>query len=79
LKSDFPESEFRETNMALKLLHIDLFGPIRTRNISGNRYVFIIIDDFTKVFVIIDNFTRYTWVLFLNFKDETIYVFLKFL
>jgi hypothetical protein len=75
LKSDFPESEFRETNMALKLLHIDLFGPIRTRNISGNRYVFIIIDDFTRVLVIIDNFTR----LFLNFKDETIYVFLKFL
>ena len=52
----------------LKLLHIDLFRPTRVRNINGNRYVFVIMDDFT----------RYTWILFLKSKDETIYEFVKF-
>jgi hypothetical protein len=52
----------------LELLHIDLFRPTRVRNINGNRYVFVIVDDFT----------RYTWILFLKSKDETIYKFVKF-
>jgi len=51
------------------LLHIDLFAPTRSRSISGNRYMFIIVDDFT----------RYIRVLFLKLKDETIYEFVKFL
>jgi hypothetical protein len=50
------------------LLHTDLFGLTRGRNISGNRYVFMIMDDFT----------RYTRVLFLKSKDETIYEFVNF-
>jgi hypothetical protein len=78
MKTSFKRKNHILTNKPLELLHIDLFGSTRTRNISGNRYVFIIIDDFTRVFVIIDDFTRYTWVLFLNSKDETIYVFVKF-
>jgi hypothetical protein len=50
------------------LLYTDLFGPTRARSISDNRYVFVIMDDFT----------RYTWLLFLKLKDETIYEFVKF-
>ena len=50
------------------MLHTDLFGLTRARNISGNRYVFMIVDDFT----------RYTRVLFLKSKDETIYEFVNF-
>ena len=50
------------------MLHTDLFGLTRDRNISGNRYVFMIVDDFT----------RYTRVLFLKSKDETIYEFVNF-
>jgi hypothetical protein len=44
----------------VELLYIDLFGLIRTRSLSDNRYVFVIVDDFT----------RYIWVLFLTSKDE---------
>jgi hypothetical protein len=46
------------TKRPRKLLHIDLFGPIKARSISNNRYVFVIMDDFT----------RYTRVLFLKPK-----------
>jgi hypothetical protein len=30
------------------------------------------------MYVIMDDFTRYTWVLFLKSKDETIYEFVSF-
>jgi hypothetical protein len=36
----------------LKLLHIDLFGPIAYISISGNKYGLVIVDDFS----------RFTWV-----------------
>jgi hypothetical protein len=52
------------TKKPLELLHIDL--PTRTRSLSGNRYVFVVIDDFIM----------YTLVLLLKSKDETIYEFL---
>jgi hypothetical protein len=52
------------TKKPLELLHIDL--PTRTRSLSGNRYVFVVIDDFIM----------YTLVLLLKLKDETIYEFL---
>ena len=44
----------------LELLHIDLFGPIRTASLAGKQYGFVIVDDFS----------RYTCVLFLKHKDE---------
>ena len=50
------------------MIHIYLFGSTRTRSINVNRYVFVIIDDFT----------RYTWVLFFKSKDKTIYEFVRF-
>lgn len=37
---------------------MDLFGPTRTASIGGKRYVFVIIDDFS----------RFTWVIFLTHK-----------
>lgn len=54
------------TKKPLELLHIDL--PTRTRSLSGNRYVFVVIDDFIM----------YTLVLLLKLKDETIFEFVKF-
>ena len=45
----------------LQLLHIDLFGPVNVMSLSRKRYALVIVDDFSK----------YTWVLFLNSKDET--------
>ena len=45
----------------LQLLHMDLFGPVNVMSLSRKRYALVIVDDFSK----------YTWVLFLNSKDET--------
>ena len=45
----------------LQLLHMDLFGPMNVMSMSKKRYAL----------VIVDNFSRYSWVLFLNSKDET--------
>nr|GEW72665.1 hypothetical protein [Tanacetum cinerariifolium] len=51
------------------LLHMDLYGPMRTESINKKRYVFVIVDDYT----------RFRWVRFLRTKDETPAVFEKFL
>ena len=40
---------------------MDLFGPVNVMSLSRKRYALVIVDDFSK----------YTWVLFLNSKDET--------
>ena len=48
MKTYFKRKNNISINIPLELLHIDLFGPIRTRSISGNRYVFVIVDDFTR-------------------------------
>ena len=40
---------------AFELLHMDLFGPTQYTSIGGNKYGFVIVDDYI----------RYTWVFFL--------------
>ncbi|GJR73597.1 retrovirus-related pol polyprotein from transposon TNT 1-94 [Tanacetum coccineum] len=44
----------------LKLLHMDLCGPMRVESINGKKYILVIVDDYS----------RYTWVYFLHSKDE---------
>lgn len=56
------------TSKSLELLHLDLFGPSRTRSLGGNYYGFVIVDDFT----------RFTWTLFLSQNKETFKVFVIF-
>nr|GEV17552.1 retrovirus-related Pol polyprotein from transposon TNT 1-94 [Tanacetum cinerariifolium] len=53
----------------LKLLHMDLCGPMRVACINGKRYVLVIVDDYS----------RYTWTYFLRSKDETPKVLIDFL
>ncbi|GKC30616.1 retrovirus-related pol polyprotein from transposon TNT 1-94, partial [Tanacetum coccineum] len=54
-----PKAE--DTNQEkLYLLHMDLCGPIRVASIKGKRYIFVIVDDYS----------RFTWVRFLKTKDE---------
>jgi hypothetical protein len=53
-KSSFKKNKVISTSRSLELLHIDLFGPIRTASLSGKLYAFVIVDDYS----------RYTWVLF---------------
>lgn len=44
----------------LQTIHMDLFGPIKIARVDEKRYVFIIVDDYS----------RFTWVMFLACKHE---------
>jgi transposase InsO family protein len=43
-----------------QLLHIDTIGPSRVRSMGGKWYVLVIVDDYSL----------YSWVFFLESKDE---------
>ena len=40
---------------------MDLFGPTQTKSLSGNCFAFVLVDDFS----------RFTWVFFLEHKNQT--------
>ena len=48
------------TSRPLELIHMDLFGPTKTKSLNENRYVFVLVDDFF----------RFTWIFFLEHKDQ---------
>jgi hypothetical protein len=54
----YPKKSIISTSKAFELLHMDLFRPTTYTSISGNKYEFVIVDDFT----------RYTWCSFLLTK-----------
>jgi transposase InsO family protein len=56
------------TSKVFELLHMDLFGPTIYTSIGGNKYEF----------VIVDNFLRYTWVFFLVDKSDAFATFKTF-
>ena len=56
------------TSKAFELLHMDLFGPTQYTSNGGNKYGFVIVDDYT----------RYTWVFFLVDKSEVFATFKSF-
>ncbi|GJW84585.1 retrovirus-related pol polyprotein from transposon TNT 1-94 [Tanacetum coccineum] len=63
-----PKSE--DTNKEkLHLLHMDLCGPIPIASVNGNKYILVIVDDYS----------RFTWVNFLRSKDEAPDFIIKFL
>nr|GEX69217.1 retrovirus-related Pol polyprotein from transposon TNT 1-94 [Tanacetum cinerariifolium] len=67
-KSHKPKSQ--DTNQEkLYLLHMDLYGPIRTESVNGKKYILAIVDDYS----------RFTWVKFLRSKYEAPYFIIKFL
>ncbi|GKC41745.1 retrovirus-related pol polyprotein from transposon TNT 1-94 [Tanacetum coccineum] len=60
----------KNTNLeVLNTFHMDLCGPMRVQIINGKKYIFVIIDDYS----------RFTWVKFLRSKDETPKFVIKFL
>ncbi|GJR53731.1 retrovirus-related pol polyprotein from transposon TNT 1-94 [Tanacetum coccineum] len=60
----------KDTNQEkLYLLHMDLCGPMRVASVNGNKYILIIIDDYS----------RFTWVKCLRSKDEALDFIIKFL
>ncbi|KAI3664947.1 hypothetical protein L6452_43560 [Arctium lappa] len=57
------------TSAPLELLHMDLYGPMRTQSLGGKKYILVIVDDYSL----------YTWVKFLRSKNETPDVLITFL
>jgi transposase InsO family protein len=64
-----PKKSMMSTSKPFELLHMDLFGPTTYTSIGGNKYGFVIVDDFT----------RYTWVLFLVDKSDVFATFKTFI
>jgi transposase InsO family protein len=64
-----PTKNILPSSRLLKLLHMDLFGPITYISIGGNKYGLVIVDDFS----------RFTWVFFLQDKSEAKGVVKKFI
>ena len=67
-KSTFKPKNVVSTTRPLQLLHMDLFGPSRTRSFGGNIYALVIVDDFS----------RFTWTLFLVHKNEAFKAFKRY-
>lgn len=62
------ERSSSRSNAPLELIHSDLMGPTRTPSYSGNSFMLIFIDDFS----------RYTWVYFLKNKSQVFSIFKEF-
>ncbi|GKC05048.1 retrovirus-related pol polyprotein from transposon TNT 1-94 [Tanacetum coccineum] len=60
-RKSFHTKSTSSSKRRLRLLHMDLCGPMRVESINGKKYVLVIVDDYS----------RYTWTHFLRSKDET--------
>lgn len=63
----FPKATMYRATKTLELLHGDLCRPITPSTLSGNKYVFVVIDDHT----------RYMWTMLLKEKSEAFSKFKK--
>ncbi|XP_070032745.1 uncharacterized protein [Nicotiana tomentosiformis] len=68
VRSSFKPKREVSTSKSLNLLHMDLCGLMRVASRGGKKYIFVIVDDYS----------RFTWTLFLRTKDETFGVFVAF-
>jgi len=68
VKSSFKSKDIFSTSRPLKLLHIDLFGPVNIASLYGCKYALVIVDDYS----------RWTRVKFLRSKDNAYEVFSNF-
>jgi len=48
------------TSRPLELIHMDLFVPTKTKSLSENHFVFVLLDEFS----------HFKWVFFLEHKDQ---------
>lgn len=68
VRKSFPSKSNFSTKHALELVHGDLCGPIMPATLAGNRYFFLLVDDYT----------RFMWVYMLKNKSDAFSVFKKF-
>lgn len=67
-RSVFPQTSKYRASQVLELIHGDLCGPITPSTPTRNRYIFVLIDDFS----------RYMWTILLKEKGEAFEKFRKF-
>ncbi|KAJ0879369.1 putative RNA-directed DNA polymerase [Helianthus annuus] len=60
-KKSHPKKQVNSVSRPLERLHMDLFGPVNVKSITGDYYCLVVIDDYS----------RFLWVSFLKSKDET--------
>ena len=68
LEEKFDKGKSWRASIVLELVHIILAGSFAVTSISKGRYILTLIDDFS----------RYTWVYFLDHKNEVFDKFLAF-
>ncbi|GJT01775.1 retrovirus-related pol polyprotein from transposon TNT 1-94 [Tanacetum coccineum] len=68
-RSSFKSKNVPSSKGRLNLFHMDLCVLMRVASINGKKYILVIVDDYS----------RYTWTLFLRFKDKTPEVLKDFL
>ena len=60
-KKSHPSKQVNSINLPLERLHMDLFGPVNVKSVTGEFYCLVVTDDYS----------RFSWVMFLEHKDET--------
>jgi len=68
VKTSFKSKQHISTSNPLELIHMDLFGPSKTRSLGENYYALVLVDDYS----------RFTWTFFISSKSDTFSVFRKF-
>jgi len=68
VKTSFKSKQCVSTTNPLELIHMDLFGPSRTKSLGGNYYTLVLVGDYS----------RFTWTFFISYKSYTFQVFRKF-
>ena len=67
-KSLFKLKNVVSTSRPLELIHMDLFGTTRVESFDGMHYAYVLVDDYS----------RYTWVCFLDYKNDAFKGFKNF-
>ncbi|GJX91101.1 putative RNA-directed DNA polymerase [Tanacetum coccineum] len=67
-RNPYPTQTLYKAKERLELIHADICGPISPPTPAGNRYFFLLVDDFSRVM----------WVYMLKSKDEALGMFQKF-
>lgn len=68
VRKTFPQATSYRATTILELIHGDLFGPITPSTAAKNKYIFVLIDDYS----------RYMWTLLLKEKSNAFERFKKF-
>ncbi|KAL8098390.1 hypothetical protein AgCh_031228 [Apium graveolens] len=67
-RKSFPSKSSYNANKALELIHGDLCGPLSPSTPVGNRYIFLLVDDYSRVM----------WAYLLKSKDDAFEALKKF-